>query len=60
MKKEIVPLVDLQGRFLKSIKNNFAGRYVKNEYYRNNNEIPKNSVDEDIAILLKKIIKRLK
>ncbi|WGH27303.1 MAG: isoleucine--tRNA ligase [Candidatus Bostrichicola ureolyticus] len=59
-KKEIVPLVDLQGRFLKSIKNNFAGRYVKNEYYRNNNEIPKNSVDEDIAILLKKNNKAFK
>ncbi|WGH26796.1 MAG: isoleucine--tRNA ligase [Candidatus Bostrichicola ureolyticus] len=59
-KKEIVPLVDLQGRFLKIINNSFAGKYVKNQYYRNNNEIPKHSVDEDIAILLKKNNKAFK
>ncbi len=46
-----VPLVDLQGRFVKALKNEFAGQYVKNEYYKEN--APEKSVDVQIAILLK-------
>ncbi|MFV0530895.1 MAG: isoleucine--tRNA ligase [Flavobacteriales bacterium] len=47
----LVPLVDLQGRFIQSLNNNFAGKYVKNEYYKENP--PKKSTDIEIAILLK-------
>lgn len=46
-----VPLVDLQGKFTKHM-GEFAGRYVKNEYY-NEDEIPEHSLDVDIAIKLK-------
>ncbi len=46
-----VPLVDLQGRFVSSM-GEFAGKYVKNEYY-NEGEEPKQSVDVAIAIKLK-------
>lgn len=46
-----VPLVDLQGRFV-SAMGEFAGKYVKNEYY-NDGEAPKQSVDVEIAIKLK-------
>ncbi|XOD67936.1 MAG: isoleucine--tRNA ligase [Flavobacteriales bacterium Tduv] len=47
-----VPLVDLQGKFLKTLPENFAGRYVRNEYYKIG-EAPERSVDVEIAILLK-------
>lgn len=46
-----VPVVDLQGRFT-SHMGQFAGKYVKNEYY-DNDKIPEKSVDVEIAILLK-------
>ena len=46
-----VPLVDLQGRFTKHM-GEFAGKYVKNEYY-NEGEAPERSLDVDIAIKLK-------
>ena len=46
-----VPLVDLQGRFTKHMKE-YAGRYVKNEYYEAG-KAPERSVDIDIAIQLK-------
>jgi isoleucyl-tRNA synthetase len=46
-----VPLVDLQGKFRPEVTD-FAGMYVKNEYY-NNNEIPEKSVDVEISIKLK-------
>ena len=46
-----VPLVDLQGRFV-SVMGEFAGKYVKNEYY-NDGEAPNQSVDVEIAIKLK-------
>ena len=47
-----IPLVDLQGRFIKSISNQeYAGKYVKNEYYKE--DAPEKSVDVEIAILLK-------
>ncbi|WP_298265735.1 isoleucine--tRNA ligase [uncultured Lutibacter sp.] len=46
-----VPLVDLQGRFTKHM-GEFAGKYVKNEYY-NEGETLERSLDVDIAIKLK-------
>ncbi|XCI75133.1 MAG: isoleucine--tRNA ligase [Flavobacteriales bacterium] len=47
-----VPLVDLQGRFLKILPKDFAGRYVRNEYYKTGQATDR-SVDVEIAILLK-------
>ncbi|WP_373057344.1 isoleucine--tRNA ligase [Zunongwangia sp. H14] len=47
----LVPLVDLQGKFRKEM-GEFAGKYVKNEYY-NDGEAPEKSVDVEIAIKLK-------
>lgn len=46
-----VPLVDLQGRFRPEM-GEFAGMYVKNEYY-NDGEAPEKSVDVQISIKLK-------
>ena len=46
-----VPLVDLQGKFL-SVLADLGGKYVKNEYY-NEEDIPEKSVDVEIAIRLK-------
>ena len=46
-----MPLVDLQGRFT-SHMGEFAGMYVKNEYY-NEGEAPDKSVDVQLAIKLK-------
>ncbi len=46
-----VPLVDLQGKFRPELKE-FAGKYVKNEYY-NEGEVPEKSVDVELAIKLK-------
>ncbi len=48
---ELVPLVNLQGKFIDSLKI-IGGKYVKNEYYEEN-EKPKKSVDVEICILLK-------
>lgn len=47
----LVPLVDLQGRFRPEM-GEFAGKYVKNEYYDAGQE-PERSVDVEIAIKLK-------
>ena len=47
----LVPLVDLQGRF-RSEMGEFAGKYVKNEYY-DDGEAPEKSVDVELAIKLK-------
>ena len=47
----LVPLVDLQGRFRPEVSE-FAGRYVKNEYYPDG-EAPEKSVDVELAIKLK-------
>ena len=49
--ENLVPLVDLQGRFRPEVSE-FAGRYVKNEYYPEG-EAPEKSVDVEIAIKLK-------
>ncbi len=46
-----VPLVDLQGRFT-SHMGEYAGKYVKNEYYEDDKQ-PERSVDVEIAIRLK-------
>ncbi|MFV5690633.1 isoleucine--tRNA ligase [Flavobacterium sp. LT1R49] len=46
-----VPLVDLQGKFT-SHMGEYAGKYVKNEYY-NDGEAPERSIDVEIAIRLK-------
>lgn len=47
-----VPLVDLQGKFISSLPEPFAEKYVRIEYY-NDNEAPERSTDVEIAILLK-------
>ncbi|UOK43042.1 MULTISPECIES: isoleucine--tRNA ligase [Flavobacterium] len=53
-----VPLVDLQGRFVRQM-GELAGKYVKNEYY-NEGEAPEKSVDVEIAIRLKEENKAFK
>jgi isoleucyl-tRNA synthetase len=53
-----VPLVDLQGKFVAQM-GDFAGKYVKNEYY-NEGEAPEKSVDVEIAIQLKEENKAFK
>lgn len=53
-----VPLVDLQGRFRPEL-GEFAGMFVKNEYY-NDNEAPEKSVDVLISIKLKEENKAFK
>jgi isoleucyl-tRNA synthetase len=47
----LVPLVDLQGRFRPEM-GEFAGKYVKNEYY-DEGKAPEKSVDVELAIKLK-------
>jgi len=53
-----VPLVDLQGKFRKEMKE-FAGKYVKNEYYEDG-KAPDRSVDIELAIKLKEENKAFK
>lgn len=50
----LVPLVDLQGRFIKGEKVPvvFSGKYIKNEYY-DEGTAPEKSWDVEMAILLK-------
>jgi isoleucine--tRNA ligase len=50
----LVPLVDLQGKFIKgeNVHELFAGKYIKNEYY-DNGTAPEKSWDVELAILLK-------
>ena len=50
-KGNLVPLVDLQGKFRPEM-GEFAGKFVKNEYYADQ-EKPEKSVDVELAILLK-------
>ncbi|NBP74479.1 MAG: isoleucine--tRNA ligase, partial [Crocinitomicaceae bacterium] len=50
-KGNLVPLVDLQGRFRPEVTD-FAGMYVKNEYY-DDGTAPERSADVQIAIKLK-------
>ena len=49
--EELVPLVDLQGKFISTLKG-IGGKYVKNEYY-DEGLAPEKSVDIEIAIRLK-------
>jgi len=53
-----VPLVDLQGKFRPEMKE-FAGKYVKNEYYEDG-EAPERSVDVELSIKLKEENKAFK
>ncbi len=53
-----VPLVDLQGKFRPEMKE-WAGKYVKNEYY-DDGEAPERSIDVEIAIRLKEENKAFK
>ncbi|HBV13834.1 isoleucine--tRNA ligase [Chryseobacterium carnipullorum] len=50
----LVPLVDLQGRFIKgeNVPELFSGKYIKNEYY-DEGTAPEKSWDVELAILLK-------
>jgi isoleucyl-tRNA synthetase len=54
----LVPLVDLQGRFRPEMKE-FGGKYVKNEYYADG-EAPERSIDVELAIKLKEENKAFK
>ncbi len=54
----LVPLVDLQGRFRKEV-GEFGGKYVKNEYYADG-EAPERSIDVELAIKLKEENKAFK
>ncbi|WP_203256301.1 isoleucine--tRNA ligase [Hyunsoonleella ulvae] len=54
----LVPLVDLQGKFRPELKE-LAGKYVKNEYYTEGSA-PERSVDVEIAIKLKEENKAFK
>ncbi len=56
--QNLVPLVDLQGRFRPEMKE-LGGKYVKNEYYEEG-EAPEKSVDVEIAIQLKEANKAFK
>ena len=53
------PLVDLEGRFVKEMGEEFGGKYVKNEYYKAG-EAPERSIDVEIAIKLKEENKAFK
>jgi len=53
-----VPIVDKQGRYVKEITD-FAGMYIKNEYYKDG-EAPEKSLDVQISIKLKEENKAFK
>ncbi len=53
-----IPLVNLQGKFIDGL-GDLSGKYVKNEYYLDN-EAPEKSVDVEIAIRLKEENKAFK
>ena len=54
----LVPLVNLQGKFRPEM-GEFAGKYVKNEYYADG-EAPERSIDVELAIKLKEENKAFK
>ncbi len=54
----LVPLVDLQGKFRPEM-GEYAGKYVKNEYYTDD-EAPERSIDVELAIKLKEENKAFK
>ncbi|MDP2174389.1 MAG: isoleucine--tRNA ligase [Bacteroidota bacterium] len=47
-----IPLVNHQGKFIMQVNNEFAGKFVKNEYY-SEGQAPEKSVDVELAIWLK-------
>ena len=53
-----VPLVNLQGKFTSHL-GEYAGKYVKNEYYTDG-DVPERSIDVEIAIQLKEENKAFK
>ena len=57
--QQLVPLVDLQGRFRPEL-GELGGKYVKNEYYSSKEKKPEKSVDVEIAIKLKEENKAFK
>ncbi|MDA9593849.1 isoleucine--tRNA ligase, partial [Flavobacteriaceae bacterium] len=57
--QQLVPLVDLQGRFRPEL-GELGGKYVKNEYYSSAEKKPEKSVDVEIAIKLKEENKAFK
>lgn len=57
--KNLVPLVNLQGKFIESLGGGLGGKYVKNEYYKKG-QAPEKSVDVEIAIRLKEENKAFK
>ena len=57
--QQLVPLVDLQGRFRPEL-GELGGKYVKNEYYSSTEKKPEKSVDVEIAIKLKEENKAFK
>ncbi|MCX6172249.1 MAG: isoleucine--tRNA ligase [Flavobacterium sp.] len=70
LQENLMPLVDLQGKFVEFLPNdiidefgknlpNISGKYVKNEYY-NEGDTPEKSVDVEIAIYLKDANKAFK
>ena len=50
--KKAIPLVNHQGKFIHQVNNDFAGKFVKNEYYPDG-QAPEKSVDVELAIWLK-------
>lgn len=54
-----VPLVDLQGKFIKALGEQYGGKYIKNEYYADG-EAPEKSIDVELAIQLKEENKAFK
>ena len=56
--ENLVPLVNLQGKFRIEM-GEFAGKYVKNEYYKDG-EAPERSIDVELAIKLKEENKAFK
>ena len=54
-KKESLTLVNKKGQFVKEVTD-FAGMYVKNEFYDNKENTPELSADIQITIKLKKKI----
>ena len=52
---ELVPIVDLEGKYINNLDNCFSGRYIKNEFIRSDSELNNlPSVDEDIINFLKR------
>ena len=53
VKKQAIPLVDVQGRFIQRLPKPFAGKYVRKEYY-NPEKSTEFSVDVELSALLQR------